>query len=125
MIFTNRPKTERKKFKRANKAIKSIIEALLEKKARDILVLDIRKISGITDFVVIASGTSDRQISSIANNLISSLGKRPLGVEGLANSRWVVIDYGDVLVHIFLDDLRQYYNLEGLWPDAKELAMEK
>lgn len=89
------------------------------------MVLDIRKISGITDFVIIASGSSDRQISSIANNLIDSIKKRPIGVEGLASSRWVVIDYGDVLIHIFKDDLREYYNLEGLWPEAGELAVEE
>ncbi len=87
-------------------------------------MLDIRRISGITDFVIIAGGSSDRQISSVANNVIDSIKKRPIGVEGLSNSRWIVIDYGDVIIHVIHDDLRSYYNLEGLWPDAKELIIE-
>ncbi len=87
-------------------------------------MLDIRRISAMTDFVIICGGSSDRQISSIANNLIDSIKKHPLGVEGLSGSRWVVIDYGDVIIHIIHDDLRPYYNLEGLWPDAKELIVE-
>ncbi|MDA8273284.1 MAG: ribosome silencing factor [Deltaproteobacteria bacterium] len=100
------------------------MDSLLEKKARDVVVLDIRRISAMTDFVIICGGSSDRQISSIANNLIDSIKKRPFGVEGLSGSRWVVIDYGDVIIHIIHDDLRPYYNLEGLWPDAKELIVE-
>ncbi|MCL4542608.1 MAG: ribosome silencing factor [Deltaproteobacteria bacterium] len=97
----------------------------MEKRAHDIIVLDIRGISGIADFVIIAGGSSDRQISSVANNVIDSIKKHPIGVEGLSNSRWVVIDYGDVIIHVIHDDIRPYYNLEGLWPDAKELIVEK
>lgn len=96
----------------------------MEKKASDIIILDIRGISGISDFIVIASGSSDRQISIAANNLVASMKQRPIGVEGLYGSKWAIIDYGDVIIHVMHNDLRLYYDLEGLWPDAKELIVE-
>ncbi|MHB1660872.1 MAG: ribosome silencing factor [bacterium] len=99
---------------------------LLEKKAHNILVLDVRKVSGISDFIIIAGGSSDRQLNAIADNLIKSFKQKPLGQEGLytPGSRWIVIDYGDMMIHLIHDDLRPYYNIEGLWPEAKELAVE-
>lgn len=87
-------------------------------------MLDLRKISGISDFVVIAGGSSERQISAISRGLIDSIKERPIGVEGISGSRWVVVDYGDIIVHVIHDELRAYYNLEGLWSDAKELIVE-
>ncbi len=119
-------KTGRKPLKRTNKNIRLIIGALLDKRAHDIIVLDVRKISGITDFIIVAGGSSDRQLKTIADNVISSFKPRPLGQEGLTapSSRWIVIDYGDMIIHLIHDDLRLYYNIEGLWPDAKELLVE-
>lgn len=99
---------------------------LLEKKAHDILVLDVRKISGITDFIIIAGGSSDRHLNAIAENLLSSFKQKPIGQEGFSipGSRWTVIDYGSMVIHLIHDDLRSYYNIEGLWPEAKELMVE-
>lgn len=89
-------------------------------------MLDVRKVSEISDFIIIAGGSSDRQLNTIADNLIKSFKQKPLGQEGLytPGSRWIVIDYGDMIVHLIHDDLRSYYNIEGLWPEAKELALE-
>ncbi len=116
----------RKPLKRTNKDIRSIINLLLEKKAHNIIVLDVRKISGITDFIFIAGGSSDRHINTIAENLLSSFKRKPLGHEGFSTpgSRWIVIDYGSIMIHLIHDDLRHYYNIEGLWPEAKELVVE-
>jgi ribosome-associated protein len=120
-------KSGRKPLKRTNKNIRSVIGFLLEKKAHNILVLDIRKLSGITDFIIIAGGSSDRQLNAAADNLIKSFKEKPLGHEGLSvpGSRWIVIDYGNMMIHLIHDDLRAYYNVEGLWPEAKELAVEE
>jgi ribosome-associated protein len=119
-------KSVRKPLKRTNKNIRSVIDLLLEKKAHNILVLDVRKVSGITDFIIIAGGSSDRQINTIADNLLKSFKQKPLGHEGLSTpgSRWIVIDYGSMIIHLIHDDLRSYYNIEGLWPEAKELTVE-
>ena len=119
-------KSVRKPLKRTNKNIRSVIDLLLEKKAHNILVLDVRKVSGITDFIIIAGGSSDRQLNTIADNLLKSFKQKPLGHEGLSTpgSRWIVIDYGSMIIHLIHDDLRSYYNIEGLWPEAKELTVE-
>ena len=118
-------KSGRKPLKRTNKNIRSVIDLLLEKKAHNILVLDVRKVSGITDFIIIAGGSSDRQLNTIADNLLKSFKQKPLGHEGLSapGSRWIVIDYGSMIIHLIHDDLRSYYNIEGLWPEAKELTV--
>jgi len=119
-------KSGRKPLKRTNKNIRAVIGFLSEKKAHNILVLDVRKVSGITDFIIIAGGSSDRQLNAMADNLLRSFKQKPLGQEGFSTpgSRWIVIDYGSIMVHLIHDDLRPYYNIEGLWPEAKELAVE-
>jgi len=119
-------KSGRKPLKRTNKNIRFIIDLLLEKKAHNILVLDVRKVSGITDFIIIAGGSSDRHLNTIADNLLKYFKQKPLGHEGLSapGSRWIVIDYGSMIIHLIHDDLRSYYNIEGLWPEAKELTVE-
>jgi len=116
----------RKPLKRTNKDVRAVINFLLEKKARDIIVLDVRKISSITDFIFVASGSSDRHLNTIADNLLSSFKQKPLGQEGISTpgARWIVIDYGGIMIHLIHDDLRNYYNIEGLWPEAKELIVE-
>ena len=95
-----------------------------DNKARDILVLDMRGISPLYDFFVLASGASRRQIHTIAEEIDAALhaeGDRRIGIEGYQSSRWVVQDYGDIVVHIFDPDARQYYQLEDLWADAPRL----
>ncbi len=98
-----------------------IVTALGDKKARDILALDVRGHSPITDCIIICTGTSDRQIRAMAEHVIEVIG-RPLGIEGLEQGRWVLLDYVDAVVHIFQDDLRRYYDLEGMWLTAKRLT---
>jgi ribosome-associated protein len=100
---------------------------ILDKKATDVRILDVRKLSSLTDFLVLASGTSDRQVQAAAEAVHQGLKKQhetlPLGIEGMKEGRWVLIDYGDVMVHVFHEPVRQFYDLDGLWNDALEVAL--
>ena len=97
----------------------------LEKKAFDVRILDIRGISTIADYLVIATGTSDRQVMAIADSVRSGLKKygKAIDIEGAKEGKWIVIDYGDVLVHVFVDELRHYYNLDELWSMAPQVEI--
>lgn len=102
-------------------------QAALDKKADDVRILDLRGITLIADYFVIASGRNVQQVQAIADHVCDRLeeaGTRPRGIEGYAAGRWVLVDYGDVVVHVFLDDERRYYGLERVWGDAPELALE-
>lgn len=93
----------------------------LDKKAYNVKVLDIRGISTIADYLVIATGTSDKQVVAIADSVRSGLkmyGKM-IDMEGAKDGKWIVMDYGDVLVHVFLEEFRRYYDLDDLWSAAK------
>ena len=101
--------------------------AALEKKAEEVVVLDLRGVSGYTDFLVIGSGTSDRQLETIADGVEKELkaqGHRVVGSEGQRGGRWVLLDFGDVVVHVFHQDERAHYDLEGLWADAPRVAVD-
>jgi len=101
--------------------------AALEKKAEDVVVLDLRGVSGYTDFLVIGSGTSDRQLEAITDGVEKELtahGHRVIGSEGQSGGRWVLLDFGDVVVHVFHADERTHYDLEGLWADAPRIEVE-
>ncbi|HEY5677949.1 MAG TPA: ribosome silencing factor [Myxococcales bacterium] len=101
--------------------------AALEKKAEEVVVLDLRGVSGYTDFLVIGSGTSDRQLEAIAESVEKELvaqGHRVIGSEGQRGGRWVLLDFGDVVVHVFHVDERAHYDLEGLWADAPRIEVE-
>jgi len=96
----------------------TVITALEDLKARDIRVLDVSKLTSIADTMIIASGTSDRQVRSLAEQVIErckEAGERPLGVEGMDGGEWVLVDLADVLVHVMLPKVRDFYNLEKLW----------
>jgi ribosome-associated protein len=96
-------------------------ELALERKAGDVVVLDLRGISTATDYFVIAEGTSDVQVKAIAEHVVDELKKdqiRPEHIEGLRGGRWVLIDYVDFVVHVFHPQARQFYQLETLWGDA-------
>ncbi|QSQ19999.1 ribosome silencing factor [Pyxidicoccus parkwayensis] len=99
-------------------------QLLVDKKAVDVVILDVRGMTSYADYFVVASGESDRQVSAMAENVQVQLktpdegGHRPIGTEGLETGQWVLLDYGEVVAHLFLTDLRAHYDLEGLWADA-------
>lgn len=98
-----------------------------ENKARDVQILDMRSLTPLYDFFVLATGTSRRQIHTLAEEIDAALravGDRRLSVEGYEASKWVVQDYGDVVVHLFDPDTRSYYALEELWADAPQVNWE-
>lgn len=99
----------------------------LDKKAFNVRLLDVRKISSLTDYLLIVSGRSDRQVQAVADSIHLGLKKdhatMPLAIEGQKEGRWVLIDYGDVMVHIFQESVREYYDLDGLWSEAEELSI--
>lgn len=96
-----------------------IAQAAYDVKAEEIAVLDLRKISSFTDYFVIASGRSDRQVQAIADRIEENLKKRrPISIEGYPKGHWILIDYGEVVAHIFYQELRNFYALEKLWGDA-------
>lgn len=103
-----------------------IVEIASDKQASDIVLLDIRDIATVADYFVVASTASERQMTAVVNDLRDSLrnedGVRPLRVEGRAESGWVLIDYGDVVVHLFSAEQRGFYRLEELWGTAVPLV---
>ncbi|GBE05360.1 ribosomal silencing factor RsfS [bacterium BMS3Abin10] len=109
------------------KAIKAAKTAN-SKKAKDILVLELKDISSIADYFVICSGESSTQVKAIAEAIDEKFSKdkmQPLGREGVNFARWILMDYGDVVVHIFDKESRDYYELEKLWLDAPRVSIEK
>lgn len=104
-----------------------VASACLDAKARDVTLLDIRTVSDMTDCFVIASGTSDAHVRGIADQVQEAMrkdGQRVHHVEGLPQGRWVLLDFVDVVVHLFHPTLREYYQLERLWSDAEVVAIE-
>ena len=99
------------------------------KKAENIVILDVRKISSVTDYFVIASGTSEPHLRAIVEEITDQLRQehslRPRAVDGTAHGAWVVLDFFDVIVHVMRQGTREYYDLEGLWGDAKRLKPRK
>ena len=97
------------------------MDTAADKKANDVVLLNVSELTTIADYFVICSGTSDRQVQSIAQAIVETgeqEGRRPIGVEGLSAARWVLVDFGDVIAHVFTPDERDYYRLERLWGDA-------
>jgi len=101
--------------------------AALDKKAKDVLVLDLQGLTQIADHFVICSGESTTQVKAIAEEIerrFDVSGVKPLGREGRKNNLWVLMDYGDIIVHIFEEETRRFYELEKLWIDAKRISVE-
>ncbi len=97
------------------------VRAALEKKAFNLVLLDLKKISSFTEYFLICSGRSDRQVQAIARSIeddLKKMGIYSLGMEGFEKGQWILMDYDDVVVHVFLDPVRMFYDLEGLWLDA-------
>ena len=99
------------------------------RKAENIVVLDVRKVSSVTDYFVIASGTSEPHLRAITDEITSELRDkhdvRPRAVDGTLQTAWIVLDFFDVIVHVMRADVRERYNLEGLWGDAPEVKAKK
>lgn len=95
--------------------------AALEKKGEDVVLLDLRGVSGYADFLVVVSGNNERQLDAIADGVEKALkdaGRRLVGAEGGKSARWQLLDFGDIVVHVFHEEERAHYDLEGLWADA-------
>ncbi|HLR26055.1 MAG TPA: ribosome silencing factor [Fodinibius sp.] len=112
----------------SDKLIEFITEAMLERKAEDITVLDVHELTTLTDKFVVCHATTDVQIKAIANNVTQTtneqLNEKPWKEEGLESRRWVILDYVNVVVHIFKKELREYYALERMWNDAVVTRIE-
>lgn len=100
--------------------------AALDRKAKDLIILKVRELSSFTDFFIICSGTSDRQVKAIAEHITEKLKKvgiLPLGIEGENTGNWILMDYGDVIIHIFYEPTREFYDIERLWSDVPIMAI--
>ena len=98
-----------------------VVDAASDKKAEDILVLNVSEVTTIADLFVLCSGRSERQVQAIADAIVEkakAAGRTPIGVEGYSAGRWILVDLGDVVVHAFVPEERQLYRLERLWGDA-------
>ena len=101
--------------------------SLLAKKAMDLSVLEVGQLTGYADYLLLASGRSTRHATAMAQGLLRVLkkaGVRPLGSDGLREGRWILVDFGDVVVHIFHQPVREFYDLESLWEDAPRLELD-
>jgi ribosome-associated protein len=120
-------KTEkRRKTPKFPSQIDRTIAAAEDKKAVDLVVLDLRKAAGFTDFFVIASGTNTRQVRAIADGVLERLadeGVKPAHVEGYDRSEWILLDYFDFIVHVFAPETRVFYDLERLWGSAERIEV--
>lgn len=109
--------------------VDAAVELVLDKKGFDLKVFDVRELSSLTDYLLLVSGRSDRQVQAIADNVRTEFKHErdllPLAVEGMDQGRWVLLDYGDLMVHVFQPDVREFYDLEGLWSEAPEIAVEQ
>jgi len=109
--------------------LSNIITGIHEKKGQNVVKIDLRKLdSRIADFFVVCHASSSSQVSAICDSVeetaFKEAGEKPIRVEGLENCFWVLVDYGNVVVHIFIDEYRSFYNLESLWADAKIEVVE-
>ena len=103
-----------------------VVEAALDVKAEHVVALDVRELSSFADVFVVATGRSDRQLRAIADSIEETMkqaGVVPLGVEGYAEGKWVLIDLDDVIVHVFVPEAREHYDIERLWGDAGRMLL--
>jgi len=110
----------------ADAALDVFIQAVLDRKAMQVVALDVRELTSIADAFIICSGRSNRQVSAIAEHIERQLRGhkiKPLSVEGTAEGHWVLMDYGHVIIHVFFDPVREFYDLEGLWSDARRIPI--
>lgn len=108
--------------------IATYCESALGKKAENPVVLDVRELTSISDFFIILSGRSNRHVKSIGEFIREDLkkkGKMPLSVEGMKDGQWILLDFGHVIIHVFYEPVRSFYDLEGLWTDAKRISVDQ
>ncbi len=108
----------------AEKSLDVFVKAALKRKAQDLVVLDISRLTSIADAFIICSGRSNRQVAAIAEFIhieLKKQGIKPVSIEGMQTGHWVVLDYGHVIIHVFYQPVREFYDLEGLWVDAESL----
>ena len=101
------------------------VTAVLGKKALDVVILNVGGLTSLADSFIICSGRSNRQVTAIADYIRTTLKKEgltPLSIEGLKEGHWVLMDYGNVVIHVFYDSVRRFYDLEGLWADAPRIS---
>jgi len=112
-----------------SKIVDAAVDYALDKKGFDLKLFDVRELSSLTDYLLILSGRSDRQVQAIAENIRTEFKHQhellPLAIEGMDQGRWVLLDYGEVMIHVFQPDVREFYDLEGLWSEAPEVAVEQ
>jgi ribosome-associated protein len=99
----------------------------LDKKALEPALLDVHDATSYTDYILVVSGRSDRQVQAVADGVVAAMqekGWKPLGLEGDSQGHWILIDFGDVVIHVFYHPLREFYDLEGLWLDAPRVKLE-
>lgn len=119
--------SKRQKMDDAGALVARIVECMQEKKAKDIICLNLKKIdAAVTDYFLICHGTSKTQVDAIGQGVVEKVKQEnltaPYNKEGFENSEWILIDYVDVVVHVFLDSTRNFYQLEDLWADAERLT---
>ena len=106
----------------------TVIEACQEAKGRDITVLNVSEVFDLSDYFIVVSGRSDRQVLGISNKILAKLNKmghKPLSIEGLDDGHWVLMDFGDVIVHVFYEPAREHYDIEGLWINARRADVKE
>ena len=105
-----------------------IAEAAVEKKAREIIIMDMQELTPIVDFHIVCDATNKKQVQAIADNIADKMtetGCAPLRTEGYREGRWILLDFGDCVAHVFHSEDRQFYDIEGLWNDAKIERVEQ
>ena len=111
----------------ASEILVAALRAACDKKARDMVVLDLRKVASFTDYFLISTGASTRQARTISDSVEQALraaGRRPMHSEGYSNGEWILLDYGDLIVHTFVEATRKFYDLERLWRDAERVPLD-
>jgi len=103
--------------------VKRIVAAMEDKKAHNVSVLDLQQVSLVADYFIIATGNSSTQVKAICDNIEAELGNAPLRKEGYRDANWVLLDYNYVIIHIFQEDTRRFYDLERLWGDARQVKI--
>lgn len=119
------PKTIEEREADSQMLIEQVVEEARKMKAVDVRAYDVRKLTSYADFIMICSGTSNRHVRAVAETVIrqtrKALRRKTLGVEGLESGQWVLIDYGDTVAHVFLDTVREFYDLDRMWLDAERV----